>query len=159
MAAMIPPIADVRAAAERSKPPLKLDLTYPLCELAPQRMAALATLRDFALAVLDAPGMSAERMETIAAHQEGHFAVARDAADVESVDYLQTATPMLKSTLMEANTESRELMREVLRLRAACASVVGDYDHACTVKYDECKWAEFDGVDPIRAQLAAKENA
>lgn len=38
-------------------------------------------------------------------------------------------------------------------LREAAASVVADYDRANSYKYDEIKWAEFKGVDPLRAAL------
>lgn len=110
----MPPIADVKAAAERA-----VNLRYEcgaLGTLTTSDVIDATLLASFALAVLDAPGMSAERLEKIQRYLS---------------DYLPQTTE---------GFFARELLAEVLRLRAACASVVTAFDHAAaTKKYDECQ--------------------
>lgn len=93
-------------------------------------------------------------------------------SEVDWIDVLQNCTDMNESDIAgvahalsegehfiaerdgafiaDARQAVPELLAEVLRLRAACAAVVADYDAAAGEKYDELSWEAFGGVDPLR---------
>lgn len=132
----IPSIAEVKAAAERgSLEHLKPDVNRVLL----QRLKDWATLSDFALAILNSPGMSAERLAEIQRKEQAasagpwESAVATDTdktdptanRDVWCMDGLITvcgeAGGLLNQDadfIADARQAVPELLAEVLRLRA-----------------------------------------
>lgn len=65
--------------------------------------------------------------------------------------------PHVDGMSVEEREANARLIAAAPALLEACRAVVADYDAADEVKYDENKWADFKGVDPLRAVIAAIE--